>query len=70
MSWNMRNLTILGKVTVSNHLILPKLIFSSQLWEILNKFINMLENIVYKFIWDSKDKIKLNTLKAEIAHGG
>ena len=43
MSWNMRNLTLLRKVTVINHLIVLKIIFPSQFLEIPNEFIKTLK---------------------------
>ena len=70
ISWNMRNLTISRKVTVINHLIVPNIIFPSQFLQIPNEFIKKFENIVYKFIWDSKDRVKHNTLIADITQGG
>ena len=56
-------------MTVINHLIVPKIIFPSQFLEIPNEFIKKCENIVYKFIWDSKDMVKCNTL-IDITQGG
>ena len=66
----MRNLTILGKITVIKHLILPKILFSCLFLETPNGFVKKFENIVYGFIWNSKDKIKRNTLISDIQFGG
>ena len=69
--WKMRNLTILGKITVVKHLILPKLSFSCQFFETpITGFVKKFENIVYDFICNSKDKIKQNTLISDIQNGG
>ena len=55
----MRNLTLLGKITVINHLIVPKIIFPSQFLEIPKDFVKKFENIIYKFIWNLKTKLNV-----------
>ena len=65
----MRNLTQLGKITVISHLIVPKIIFPSQFLEIPKDFVKKFESIIYKFIWESKDKIKHTTIISDIADG-
>ena len=45
--WKMRNLTILGKIIVIKHLILPKLLFSCQFFETPNGFLKKLDNAVF-----------------------
>ena len=56
--WKMRKLTLIGKITVIKHLILPKLLFSCQFFETPCGFVKKFENLVYRFIWNSNDKIK------------
>ena len=69
MSWKMRNLTMLGKVTI-NHLIVPNIIFPSEFLEIPKDFVKKFESSIYKFVWESKDKIKRSTMISDIADGG
>ena len=68
--WKMRNLTIIGKITLIKHLIIPKLLFSCQFFETPNGFIKKLECMLFEFIWNSKDRIKRNTLKSDVQNGG
>ena len=48
--WKMRKLTLIGKITVMKHLILPKLLFSCQFFETPSVFVKKVENLVYRFI--------------------
>ena len=68
--WKMRNLSLIGKVTVVKHLIIPKLLFSCQFFEFPIGFVKQLESIVYEYIWGSRDKIKRNTFISDIQDGG
>ena len=70
MSWKMRNLTLLGKITVINHLIVPNIFFPSQFLESPKDFVKKFESIIYKFIGESKDKIKCTYMISDIADGG
>ena len=38
--------------------------------EIPKDFVKQIESIIYKFIWESKDKIKRTTIISDIADGG
>ena len=66
----MRKLTLIGKITVIKHLILPKLLFSCQFFETPSGFVKKSENLVYRFIWNCNDRIKRKTLIADIHYGG
>ena len=50
MSWKMRNLTMLGKVTIINHLIVPNIIFPSQFLEIPKDFVKKFKSSFYSEI--------------------
>ena len=71
-SWSRRNLTVLGKITVIKSCILSKLV---HLFLVLPSpppdFLQLLERVCFKFIWDGKnDKISRNLLIQDYDMGG
>ena len=72
LSWNKRNITPIGKVTVVKSLLIPKL---THIFNVLPKpsqtWITRLENILYKFIWNNKpDKISRENIQQDFVFGG
>ena len=70
--WSKRNLTPFGKVVVLKTLVIPKLLYLFlNLQDPPIQFINNLETIMYKFLWDNKpSKIDKNTVKRDYNEGG
>ena len=69
-SWQKRKLTLFGKVTVIKSLLIPQLLFSAHFLDIPIGYIKEVNKVFYKFLWHSHDRIKRNTLIADINEGG
>ena len=69
-SWKRRNLTLFGKIAIIKSLIVPKVLYPAHFLLLPEGCIKRLENLMYSFIWNSADKIKINTLIADIDDGG
>lgn len=70
-SWKKRKLTLFGKVTVVNSLALPKLIYISSILELPERnYVNDINRLIYNFIWNKTDRMKLNTMIGDIMDGG
>jgi len=69
--WSMRNLTPFGKVTVIKNLALSKIVhLMMNLPDPSEQFLNDLNRIFFKFIWNGKtDKIKRTRVCQEYEHG-
>lgn len=71
-SWNRRNLTVLGRITILKSLILSKLTFLLLcLPNPSSKFVDDLNSTLFQFIWQSKvDRIKRNVMIQNYEEGG
>ena len=72
LAWNLRNLTLDGKITVIKFLLLSKLthLFTS-LPAPPKEFLQELNTLLFRFIWNGKkDRIKRKTLIKPFAKGG
>jgi hypothetical protein len=61
-SWSKRDLTMLGKVTIIKSLAISKLLYSAINTFTPNWVINKINTLLYKFLWNSSEKIKRVTL--------
>ncbi len=75
--WRQRNLTLQGKILIVKTFDISQLIYSLQATTIRNTELKKIEDIIFRFIWNTKSssarcigKIKRDTLKAEINKGG
>ena len=70
--WNMRRLTIIGKITIIKSLIMSKLNYPlSVLPTPPHTFFSELNNMLFKFIWSGgRDKVKRRTLISNVGEGG
>ena len=69
--WNMRYLTLLGKINIFKTLAISKLVFISYMSAVPNSVIKQINQIHRDFIWDGKKaKIKHTTLIADYRVGG
>ena len=71
-NWTLRNLTLIGKVTIIKTLIIPQLVhLFTSLPNPPNSFFKDIETEIFKFIWDNKnDKIKRGVLYCAKEDGG
>ena len=69
--WNMRNLTLTGKITIFKSLAVSKIIYISYLSNVPSAVLDYLEGVHKKFIWNNKKaKIKHSTLISDYCDGG
>ena len=69
-SWRTRKLTLFGKVQVIKSLALPKLIFSATNTCIPSTVCKTINDLMFSFIWNGKDKIKRNVVIGHPKYGG
>jgi hypothetical protein len=69
--WNCRHLTLKGKVSIVNSLLLSQMLYIASVINIPQVAINKYNKMITNFIWNNKPaKIKYTTLIAPIAQGG
>jgi len=69
--WSIRDLSILGRITIVKSLALAKIIFMSSVLATPKSFIEDVNKTIFKFIWKGKPpKIKKSTLTADLNQGG
>ncbi len=75
--WRQRNISLEGKILLVKCFGLSQLIYSLQATHIRPQEIKMIENIIYKFIWNipsnstrTSGKIRRETLQASVENGG
>jgi exonuclease III len=69
--WSRRNLSMKGKLTIINSILIPKLIYPSTILDVPDEVIKSLSDIVKSFFWNWKrPKIQLDTLIRKVEKGG
>jgi hypothetical protein len=69
--WSRRNLSIKGKLTIINSILIPKLIYPSTILDAPEEVVKEAENIIRNFFWNWKrPKIRLDVLVRRIENGG
>jgi hypothetical protein len=69
--WCSRNLSMKGKLTIINSLLIPKLIYPSTILEVPPEIINEASDRIKTFFWNWKrPKIKIDTLIRKLEDGG
>jgi hypothetical protein len=75
--WRQRNISLEGKILLVKCFGLSQLIYSLQATQVRPQEIKLIENIIYKFIWNiplsssrSNGKIRRETLQASVEDGG
>jgi len=68
--WSKRNLTIFGKILVIKSLALSKITYSAMNTHIPDNIIKKLNSIVFKFVWNNKERIKRSVLIGKFENGG
>ena len=69
--WLQRGLSLKGKITVLKSIIVPNLLYASSNLYIPSMFINRINVMFFKFLWNNKPaKIKQSTIIADIEQGG
>jgi hypothetical protein len=69
--WSCRQLTLKGKVTIVNSLLISQMLYIASIINIPQTAINKYSKMITNFVWNDKPaKIKYTTLIAPIAQGG
>ena len=68
--WNRRNLSLVGKINIIRSLAIPKIMYSCNMLAIPKHFVKKAESIIYRFLWNGKDKIKRNVIIQEYENAG
>ena len=69
--WSTRNLSLKGKLTIINTLLIPKIIYPSTILNTPKEAVTKIENILSKFLWNWKTpKIKKDVIIRSIKDGG
>jgi len=75
--WKQRNLTLQGKILIVKTFGISQLIYSLQATSIRNKELTKIEDIIFRFVWNTKvtssrciGRINRNTIKASMDKGG
>jgi hypothetical protein len=69
--WSGRSLSMKGKLTIINSILIPKLIYPSTILDVPPEVINKAKELIRTFFWNWKrPKIKLDMLVRKIEEGG
>ena len=69
--WELRRLSLLGKITVLKSLIISQLVHILSPLPTDQRVVNEVNNLCYNFLWDRKgDKIKRDTMISDYEQGG
>ena len=68
--WSSRGLSLYGKVTIINSFLIPKFVYISSLLPTPKKFIKELNQLIFKFLWNGKDKIRRVSVISNYEEGG
>ena len=69
--WTLRKLTLKGKVTIVNTLIMSQIIYLCTVIHMPEKFIKRFKEIILKFIWNGKPaKVKYSAMINKLEAGG
>ena len=61
--WNLRKLTLVGKVSVVNTLIVPQMLYLGNVIYIPKQYISKYDQIITSFVWDNKPpKVKYKAM--------
>ena len=77
ISWEKRNVGIIGKVCIAKSLLLSQLVYASQAIYMPDKILKEINTLLYRFLWRKKDcnrrafeKVKRTVLNSDIEKGG
>ena len=68
--WSSRGLSLYGKVTIIKSFFIPKFVYISSLLPTPKKFIKELNQLIFKFLWNGKDKIRRVSVISNYEEGG
>ena len=69
-SWQWRNLSLYGKIQIVKTFAIPKFMFWASVISLSKEIVKQVNSIIYKFVWNGKDKIKRLVLISDYENGG
>ncbi len=69
-TWKQRKLTLFGKINIIKTLALPSIVYCASIISVPFEVTKQIERLLYKYIWNSHDRIKRNQLINQIEEGG
>ena len=69
-SWQWRNLSLYGKIQIVKTFAIPKFMFRASVISLSKEIVKQVNSIIYKFVWNGKDKIKRLALISDYENGG
>ena len=68
--WKQRNLTILGKITITKSLLLSKLVYRASMLQVPQEIISDIKKLIFKFLWNGPDKLRRKDTYKDYRVGG
>ena len=68
--WNMRGLSLFGRVTIVKTFLIPKLLYFSSIIQTPMETIKRMKRMIFKFLWKGPDKVMRNSVINSIKNGG
>ena len=68
--WNMRGLSLFGRLTIVKTLLIPKFLYVSSIIQTPMETIKRVERMIFKFLWKGPDKVTRNSVINSIKNGG
>ena len=70
-TWQLRNLTLLGRIQIIKTFAIPKFMFQASQIPLTKEIVKEINMVLFEFVWKSgRDKIKLRTLISDYKNGG
>ena len=68
--WNMRGLSLFGRVTIVKTFLIPKLLYVSSIIQTPMEIIKRMERMIFKFLWKGPDKVTRHSVINSVKNGG
>ena len=68
--WSSRGLSIYGKVTIIKSFLIPKFVYVCSILPTPKELVKELNRLLFKFLWNSTDKVKRASVINEYEEGG
>ena len=68
--WSSRGLSIYGKITLIKSLLIPKFVYVSSLIPTPKEFVSQLNQLLFQFLWNGRDKVTRKSAINECSNGG
>ena len=68
--WNMRGLSLFGRVTIVKTFLIPKFLYVSSIIQTPMEIIKRMERMIFKFLWKGPDKVTRSSVINSVENGG